>query len=145
MSHLTFIRLQMVSTFKRMYLSLNKTKVFFKSFMLFDFVSNVSKLVTIEKAMNEWKCLRQHMHFYLKIWYISSKYNIETCFHYVRVFHKQKHWREYNVMYSHSQWLFYEFISNFTNNLVKQSLRVTVCLWLKIRLGLYWKVKKVRK
>ena len=29
--------------------------------------------------------------------------------------------------YSHSQWLFFEFISNFTNKLVKQSLRVTVC------------------
>ena len=31
------------------------------------------------------------------------------------------------AVYSHSQWLFYEFISNFTNKLVKQSLRVTVC------------------
>ena len=30
-------------------------------------------------------------------------------------------------IYSHSQWLFYEFIINFTNKLVKQSLRVTVC------------------
>ena len=30
------------------------------------------------------------------------------------------------ILYSHSQWLFYEFISNFTNKLVKQSLRVTV-------------------
>ena len=30
--------------------------------------------------------------------------------------------------YSHSQWLFYEFVSKITNNLVKQSLRVTVCL-----------------
>ena len=29
--------------------------------------------------------------------------------------------------YSHSQWLFYEFISYFTNKLIKQSLRVTVC------------------
>ena len=28
--------------------------------------------------------------------------------------------------YSHSQWLFYEFVSKITNNLVKQSLRVTV-------------------
>ena len=28
--------------------------------------------------------------------------------------------------YSHSQWLFYKFFSNFTNKLVKQSLRVTV-------------------
>ena len=30
--------------------------------------------------------------------------------------------------YSHSQWLFYEFVSKITNKLVKQSLRVTV-LW----------------
>ena len=28
--------------------------------------------------------------------------------------------------YSHSQWLFYEFVSKITNKLVKQSLRVTV-------------------
>ena len=30
------------------------------------------------------------------------------------------------LRYSHSQWLFYEFVSKITNKLVKQSLRVTV-------------------
>ena len=34
-------------------------------------------------------------------------------------------YRKY-VRYSHSQWLFYEFVSKITNRLVKQSLRVTV-------------------
>ena len=34
-------------------------------------------------------------------------------------------------IYSHSQWLFYEFISDFTNKLVKQSLRVTVLTYYK--------------
>ena len=32
----------------------------------------------------------------------------------------------YLFMYSHSQWLFYEFVSKITNKVVKQSLRVTV-------------------
>ena len=32
------------------------------------------------------------------------------------------------VAYSHSQWLFYEFVSKITNKLVKQSLRVIVCI-----------------
>ena len=41
------------------------------------------------------------------------------------VSHKWNHVHNW-FMYSHSQWLFYEFISNFTNKLVKQSLRVTV-------------------
>ena len=41
-------------------------------------------------------------------------------------------------MYSHSQWLFYKFVSKITNKLVKQSLRVTVHIirYLKKVLGL---------
>ena len=42
-------------------------------------------------------------------------------------------------MYSHSQWLFYEFVSKITNKLVKQSLRVTVDL-ISIALKKDWRL-----
>ena len=42
-------------------------------------------------------------------------------------------------IYSHSQWLFYEFVSKITNKLVKQSLRVTVVAFaIRAMYGLPW-------
>ena len=74
-------------------------------------------------------------------------------------FQTKKKKRKKSIPYSHSQWLFYEFVSKITNKLVKQSLRVTVCLlcfkitlWDKslnegnfVKLNsFYWTLSKIR-
>ena len=55
----------------------------------------------------------------------------------VRYLHLRQIFRECNIrrdceksiVYSHSQWLFYKIVSEITNKLVKQSLRVTVHMY----------------
>ena len=54
-----------------------------------------------------------------EIWKVSLLYkSILTCIH-----------SKFFITYSHSQWLFYKFVSKITKELVKQSLRVTVCIY----------------
>ena len=65
---------------------------------------------------------------HLTTWAIRPSHGIMIIIAYLKTNGLKKVTSAASSLYSHSQWLFYEFVSKITNKVVKQSLRVTVYL-----------------
>ena len=81
------------------------------------------------------KCLQMNEESMYRKFKRSEDFCVQVCVHFCAFINRRnmhtKTLETYQVhillpLYSHSQWLFYEFVSKITNKLVKQSLRVTV-------------------